>query len=216
MNAKKICSKCGAEIAKPSSKFCPECGASLDDAMMVKSKCPGCGAEVKPGAKFCPECGMSLLNSSSTNDSQSTNSHQSVSEPTDKVQDGAFERPITREQVSEKGNSATGQSVSDATERTLESDTAQQSEKMTGGDSFSPSIPGMPTASEYAVPKRGVFGINNETGIDSAHDGKKIAEALIASRMSQVGKEQEEENDEEDNAEISQNNDPLEGADDLS
>ena len=54
MESTQKCPKCGANVKK-GSKFCPECGASLGSV-----KCPKCGADVKAGAKFCPECGEKL------------------------------------------------------------------------------------------------------------------------------------------------------------
>jgi hypothetical protein len=47
------CSKCGAEVG--TAKFCPECGAKLE--AKPSGICPGCGTDTK-GAKFCPECGV--------------------------------------------------------------------------------------------------------------------------------------------------------------
>jgi len=46
------CPKCEKPLAKP-SKFCPECGAAINDEL----KCAKCGAKLEPNAKFCPECG---------------------------------------------------------------------------------------------------------------------------------------------------------------
>jgi hypothetical protein len=48
------CPKCGAALA-PGAKFCPECGTKIEQA----TTCPKCGADVK-GAKFCPECGTKV------------------------------------------------------------------------------------------------------------------------------------------------------------
>ncbi|WP_291579782.1 SPFH domain-containing protein [Clostridium sp. UBA6640] len=48
------CKKCNAEIDK-NSKFCPECGETVN----LKIKCIKCNADIQEGAKFCPECGAS-------------------------------------------------------------------------------------------------------------------------------------------------------------
>ena len=45
------CVSCHKPIP-PSSKFCPECGAS-----QTGSACKACGHSLEAGAKFCPECG---------------------------------------------------------------------------------------------------------------------------------------------------------------
>lgn len=51
------CGACGKQIAED-SKFCPECGAKVEQA---KSKfCPECGKPVAEGSKFCPECGNKI------------------------------------------------------------------------------------------------------------------------------------------------------------
>jgi len=49
------CPKCGADTK--GAKFCPECGTKIERAPV--GKCPNCGADTK-GAKFCPECGTKL------------------------------------------------------------------------------------------------------------------------------------------------------------
>lgn len=49
------CPKCGAD--PKGAKFCPECGTKIERAPI--GKCPNCGADTK-GAKFCPECGTKL------------------------------------------------------------------------------------------------------------------------------------------------------------
>ncbi|WP_291569086.1 MULTISPECIES: SPFH domain-containing protein [unclassified Clostridium] len=46
------CKKCSTEIDK-NSKFCPECGETIN----LKIKCIKCNAEIQDGVKFCPECG---------------------------------------------------------------------------------------------------------------------------------------------------------------
>jgi membrane protease subunit (stomatin/prohibitin family) len=53
-----ICPKCNARVPA-TSKFCPECGASLS-APTGTTKCPKCGHPVLETAKFCPECGQKL------------------------------------------------------------------------------------------------------------------------------------------------------------
>jgi membrane protease subunit (stomatin/prohibitin family) len=53
-----ICPKCNARVPA-TSKFCPECGASLS-APTGTTKCPKCGHPVLDTAKFCPECGQKL------------------------------------------------------------------------------------------------------------------------------------------------------------
>jgi len=50
------CPKCGAETK--GAKFCPECGTKIERT--PAGKCPSCGADTK-GAKFCPECGTKLV-----------------------------------------------------------------------------------------------------------------------------------------------------------
>ncbi len=46
------CAKCGATL-KAGIKFCPECGARVEE----KRFCTECGAAIANKAKFCPECG---------------------------------------------------------------------------------------------------------------------------------------------------------------
>ena len=50
------CPKDGT-LAKPGTKFCPECGTAM--VQPVTDACPNCGADTK-GAKFCPECGTKI------------------------------------------------------------------------------------------------------------------------------------------------------------
>jgi len=67
----KFCPNCGAQMIQPTStatkcpncgadtqgaKFCPECGTKIEQAIAAPTNCKSCGAELK-GAKFCPECG---------------------------------------------------------------------------------------------------------------------------------------------------------------
>ena len=51
-----ICPKCNSRIPA-TSKFCPECGQSLEIRAVETKKCPKCGSEVLKSAKFCPDCG---------------------------------------------------------------------------------------------------------------------------------------------------------------
>ncbi len=52
------CPKDGT-LAKPGTKFCPECGTAMIQPVAASVKCPKCGAETH-GAKFCPECGTKI------------------------------------------------------------------------------------------------------------------------------------------------------------
>ena len=67
----KFCPECGAQMIQPAAdncpqcgtpaagaKFCPNCGAKITRAP-TSTKCPNCGADAK-GAKFCPECGAKM------------------------------------------------------------------------------------------------------------------------------------------------------------
>ena len=54
-----ICPKCNARIPA-TSKFCPDCGATLATPDAAPKNCPKCGHGVLPTAKFCPECGTKL------------------------------------------------------------------------------------------------------------------------------------------------------------
>jgi membrane protease subunit (stomatin/prohibitin family) len=54
-----ICPKCGAHIPA-TSKFCPECGASLTPPAAATINCPKCGHSIPAGSKFCPECGATI------------------------------------------------------------------------------------------------------------------------------------------------------------
>lgn len=55
------CKVCGGVI-DPGKKFCPECGARVEEKKAVAENVTGttclcCGSKVAPGMKFCPECG---------------------------------------------------------------------------------------------------------------------------------------------------------------
>lgn len=52
--ASQKCWSCG-EPVPPSARFCPSCGASLQQV-----KCPQCGSPNPPSAKFCSSCGTKL------------------------------------------------------------------------------------------------------------------------------------------------------------
>lgn len=55
------CGKCGTEL-KPGAKFCPSCGAPVEERVAPAGKkfCPGCGQSLNIDAKFCNSCGSSL------------------------------------------------------------------------------------------------------------------------------------------------------------
>jgi hypothetical protein len=66
----KFCPECGSSMVQPAvdacpkcgvdtkgAKFCPNCGTKIERA--PAGVCPSCGAQTK-GAKFCPECGTKL------------------------------------------------------------------------------------------------------------------------------------------------------------
>ena len=54
-----ICPKCGAHVPA-TSKFCPECGASLTPPSAATMSCPKCGHSIPGSSKFCPECGATI------------------------------------------------------------------------------------------------------------------------------------------------------------
>jgi hypothetical protein len=69
----KFCPECGASMIQPTvalcpscgtpsggAKFCPECGTKIEQAQPVAAVCTKCGADTQ-GAKFCPECGNKML-----------------------------------------------------------------------------------------------------------------------------------------------------------
>ena len=68
----KFCPECGAQMIQPTvdacpkcgtptggAKFCPNCGAKIEPAQAAATKCPSCGTDAK-GAKFCPNCGNKM------------------------------------------------------------------------------------------------------------------------------------------------------------
>jgi membrane protease subunit (stomatin/prohibitin family) len=57
-----ICPKCGAHVPA-TSKFCPECGASLTPPSSATINCPKCGHSIPASSKFCPECGATITQS---------------------------------------------------------------------------------------------------------------------------------------------------------
>jgi membrane protease subunit (stomatin/prohibitin family) len=57
-----ICPKCGAHVPA-TSKFCPECGASLTPPSQATIDCPKCGHSIPGSSKFCPECGATIAQS---------------------------------------------------------------------------------------------------------------------------------------------------------
>lgn len=55
------CSECGNEISS-SAKFCPQCGASVEQHF-----CPECGVKLKGTEINCPECGFPLTKKTASN-----------------------------------------------------------------------------------------------------------------------------------------------------
>ena len=55
------CSECGNEISS-SAKFCPQCGASVEQHF-----CPECGVKLKGNEINCPECGFPLTKKTASN-----------------------------------------------------------------------------------------------------------------------------------------------------
>ena len=51
------CPACGAQSG--GAKFCPECGTKIEPAQPASTLCSKCGTDAK-GAKFCPECGTKM------------------------------------------------------------------------------------------------------------------------------------------------------------
>ncbi|MGH2346877.1 MAG: double zinc ribbon domain-containing protein [Chloroflexota bacterium] len=69
----KFCPECGAAMIQPTvamcpscgtpsggAKFCPECGTQIEQAQPAAVLCAKCGADTN-GAKFCPECGNKMV-----------------------------------------------------------------------------------------------------------------------------------------------------------
>ncbi len=67
----KFCPECGAEMIQPQidacpkcgtptagAKFCPNCGTKIERAA-ASTVCPNCGTDAQ-GAKFCPNCGTKM------------------------------------------------------------------------------------------------------------------------------------------------------------
>ena len=54
-----ICPKCNSHIPA-TSRFCPECGASLTPPSAATINCPKCGHSIPANSKFCPECGAQI------------------------------------------------------------------------------------------------------------------------------------------------------------
>ena len=68
----KFCPECGTQMIQPAvdacpkcgtptggAKFCPNCGTKIESAPVASTKCPNCGTDAK-GAKFCPNCGTKM------------------------------------------------------------------------------------------------------------------------------------------------------------
>jgi len=54
-----ICPKCGNHIPA-TSKFCPECGTTINQSPNQTMSCPKCGKSIPANSKFCPECGQKI------------------------------------------------------------------------------------------------------------------------------------------------------------
>jgi membrane protease subunit (stomatin/prohibitin family) len=54
-----ICPKCNSHVPA-TSKFCPECGATLTTPPTATINCPKCGHSIPANSKFCPECGATI------------------------------------------------------------------------------------------------------------------------------------------------------------
>lgn len=68
--AKKICLYCGLQLPD-TTKFCPECGRTIEDDIRVErgvtirrtpitKGCLHCGLQLPDSASFCPECGRPI------------------------------------------------------------------------------------------------------------------------------------------------------------
>jgi hypothetical protein len=68
----KFCPECGSPMIQPTlatcpkcgqptggAKFCPNCGAKIEPAATASTVCPKCGTDAK-GARFCPNCGNKM------------------------------------------------------------------------------------------------------------------------------------------------------------
>lgn len=59
------CPSCN-EVVVEGSKFCPYCGAKLENQEVqpapakVTILCPNCGAQIEANSAFCPECGNKI------------------------------------------------------------------------------------------------------------------------------------------------------------
>ena len=56
----KRCNQCGSIIV-PNSKFCLECGASLDQQEELPIFCSHCGTSLPRKSKYCIKCGQSVV-----------------------------------------------------------------------------------------------------------------------------------------------------------
>jgi membrane protease subunit (stomatin/prohibitin family) len=54
-----ICPKCSGRVPA-TSKFCPECGASITPPSAGTMNCPKCGKTIPSTSKFCPDCGEKI------------------------------------------------------------------------------------------------------------------------------------------------------------
>ena len=119
-NVKSICPACKAEIEED-SKFCPECGANIEDlkkaeelrkaeeARMAdeakrvqceKKFCINCGAELATDSVFCPECGTNQ------NTGISYESDTKVDQPADKQQTQPSKAKIVQNNTNETSNAS--------------------------------------------------------------------------------------------------------------
>ena len=87
MDFQKICRNCGTACSDE-FKFCPNCGASMQDA-----KCKNCGAELIGNAKFCVNCGMQVAE---------TKRYESIPTPTAEHDSNTESEFIAEDKVSEK------------------------------------------------------------------------------------------------------------------